>query len=75
MITYQVQAATTARVKTKKNRRVAVGLLLAVSGAALWAVSAIAGGLDVAAPSVQLTGAATSIEAHGCRIPTLFPDP
>ncbi|WP_231965770.1 Ltp family lipoprotein [Mycobacterium sp. E802] len=65
MITYQVQAAATARVKTKKNRRVAVGLLLAIIGAALWAVSAIAGGLDVAAPSVQLTGAATSIEAHG----------
>lgn len=43
----------------------AAGLLLTIGCAALWSVNAITGELDAAAPSVQLAGAVTSLEAHG----------
>lgn len=56
-------SCTSADVKRNRLGALPAGVVLAISGAALWSVIA-ASVLDVAGPSVQLAGAVTSIEAH-----------
>lgn len=43
----------------------AAGLLLAIGSIGVWVITACAGGAHMAAPSVQLTGAVTSVEERG----------
>ena len=71
MTTYLVKSAATlhdeaSRTMTRKNLlgAFAVGMLLSFGGAVWWSANATTAGLDVAAPSVQLAGAVTSIEQH-----------
>ncbi|MCV7115513.1 Ltp family lipoprotein [Mycolicibacterium setense] len=71
MTTYQVKTAATlhhmtSRTMTRKSLlgALAVGTLLPFGGTTLWSAQATSGGLDVAAPAVQLAGAVTSIEEH-----------
>lgn len=70
MTTYLMKTAATAgswtRAKQNHLRVLVAGLLLGITCIILSAVGAIGvAGLDVVAPSVQLAGAATSIEEHG----------